>query len=197
MDGNTLSPSLTGIVLAGGQSRRMGTDKSMLEIDGVPMYLFAARLLQKCIPEVFISVNKYQVQHNNYAFPALIDRFESEGPMGALVSCHQQCKGSLLLLACDMPAVTEAMIKYLLSLHNPESLTTMFCNAENFLYEPMFSVWEVPALVDITGYFLSGGRSFQQYLSSRSIPQHLPPNMASLANCNTPGDWKMWEQDEG
>jgi len=196
MDIRTLSSSLTGIVLAGGQSRRMGTDKSMLEKDGVPMYLFAARLLHAFTPEVFISVNKYQAQHNKYALPALIDRYDAEGPIGALVSCHQQCEGPLILLACDMPAVTEAMITYLFSIHTPESLTTMFCNAETGLYEPMLSVWEVPALEDITGYFLAGGRSFQQYLSSRSIPRHLPPNMASLANCNTPEDWKTWEKNE-
>jgi molybdopterin-guanine dinucleotide biosynthesis protein A len=197
MDSHTLNPSLTGIVLAGGQSMRMGTDKSMLEKDGVPMYLFAARLLQAFTPEVFISVNKYQAQHNKYAFPSLTDQFEAEGPMGALVSCHQQRSGPLLLLACDMPAVTETMITSLLSLHNPASQITMFCNAENGFYEPMLSVWEVPALEDITTYFQAGGRSFQQYLSLRNIPRHLPANMASLANCNTHGDWKTWEQGEG
>ncbi len=172
---------------------RMGTDKSMLEKAGVPMYLFAARLLQAFTPKVFISVNKYQAQHNNYAFPTLTDQYDAEGPMGALVSCHQERTGPLLLLASDMPAVNESMIESLLILHTPGSLITMFCNAENGLYEPMLSVWEVPALEDITTFYLAGGRSFQQYLSSRNIPRHLPPQPASLINCNTPGDWKTWD----
>jgi molybdopterin-guanine dinucleotide biosynthesis protein A len=194
MDIHSLNTPLTGIVMAGGKSRRMGTDKSMLEIDGVPMYLFAARLLQQFTQEIFISVNGCQASSHSYAFPFLIDQFEEEGPVGALVSCHQQLQKPLLLLACDMPAITCAFISSLVSLHKPDSGITMFCNIEEGAYEPMLSVWEVSALDDIAAFFLSGGRSFQKFLTSRNVPKYPPPAANSLVNCNTPDDWQYWKQ---
>jgi molybdopterin-guanine dinucleotide biosynthesis protein A len=122
-----------------------------------------------------------------------MDQFESEGPIAALVSCHQHLNKPLLILACDMPAVTATMMDSLINLHKPELMTTMFCTPEKGLYEPMLSIWQETALDALAAFFLSGGRSFQTYLSSCNIPKNPLPSASTLMNCNTPEDWQKWK----
>lgn len=98
--------ALMGVILCGGESRRMGRDKGLLEKDGITRAGYMAAKLDCCgIPVVF-SINASQADRYAIALPGarlVTDRVDSGGPLKGLLSVHERFPGNdLLLLACDM-----------------------------------------------------------------------------------------------
>ncbi|MFC7678635.1 molybdenum cofactor guanylyltransferase [Paenibacillus sp. GCM10028914] len=107
-------PILTGIILAGGSSRRMGCDKAMLPVGGVSSIKRAQRCLEEVCDEVLISVNT----SNPYDFTGLRtveDMYTGKGPMAGLHACLRASRTEWnVVAACDMPFVSTAIIHGLL-----------------------------------------------------------------------------------
>lgn len=105
--------NLSAVLLAGGQSRRMGQDKAFLEIDGAPLWCRQAAKLEQVAKEVFISVkdpsSKIDSSHRR-----VYDSPGARGPLAGLASALRATAHShMLVLAVDLPAMTP---DYLLSL---------------------------------------------------------------------------------
>jgi molybdopterin-guanine dinucleotide biosynthesis protein A len=99
---------ITGFVLAGGQSRRMGRDKAQIPWASGTLLTHTVDLLAEFGSEVFIVG---QLQANNPPAAAIPDRFSGRGPLGgihaALSHTHTDWN---LVLAVDLPLVTAALL---------------------------------------------------------------------------------------
>src|SRR5215210_5197976 len=99
---------MTGVVLCGGQSTRMGTDKGLLQLNGKTWVQHTSDKLSSLQIPVVVSLNKKQPDGYSKIFSSdkLIIDDESlslKGPLLGLMSVHQQLKQEdLLVLACDM-----------------------------------------------------------------------------------------------
>lgn len=83
------SISINGLVLAGGKSQRMKTDKSLLEFHGKTQLAYTYDLLLPFCRDVYVSARQEQAQNQNYAkYPLLIDneKFQSAGPLAGILS---------------------------------------------------------------------------------------------------------------
>src|SRR3990172_4918807 len=74
--------SAAGFVLVGGQSRRMGCDKALLEIEGAPLCLRIASLLQPYVKTV--TLLGPPARYSGFGLPVLADQQPGQGPLGAL-----------------------------------------------------------------------------------------------------------------
>ncbi len=105
---------VSGVILAGGRSSRMGEDKALLEIDGTPMIRRLADLLLGLTDDVVISANSTE----RYAFlnlPVVPDVFPDLGPMSGIHATMVRTSRPLLLaLACDMPRIHPGLLRYVL-----------------------------------------------------------------------------------
>ncbi len=104
---------LTVAILAGGRSKRMGSDKALLTIEGIP-------LLQRVIDaahtlaDARIIISNSPTTHSPFLWPLFPDRFPDAGPLGGLATAlHHVTTSHLLLLACDMPNLTPPLLQYL------------------------------------------------------------------------------------
>jgi len=112
---------LMGVILCGGESRRMGRDKGLLEKDGRRWAQYMAdKLFFAGIPVVF-SINPPQLSTYTLHLPAsrlIVDSpslFSIAGPLRGLLSVHEQFPGAdLLLLACDMIDMDEDTLRQLI-----------------------------------------------------------------------------------
>ena len=99
----------TAVVLAGGKSSRMGCDKAMLSIDGVPMITRIVRQLERSFAEVLVCGGA-----RDYAFlghRAIPDRVPGRGPLMALASALEASSHDLNLVApCDVPDLPADLI---------------------------------------------------------------------------------------
>lgn len=80
----------TAIILAGGKSKRMGTDKTFLELDGVTLLQRMIRLLQPLCKTLIISSNN--PRHEKYGYKVIADEIKNCGPIGGIYSSLKQSK---------------------------------------------------------------------------------------------------------
>ncbi len=106
-------PDLSGIILAGGQSKRMGRNKALLRINGVPLIQILALELETLADKIFISAN----DPATFAFLGLrviADLYRGQGPLAGLhAAMIQSDRPMMLLLACDLPRVRAPLLRTL------------------------------------------------------------------------------------
>jgi molybdopterin-guanine dinucleotide biosynthesis protein A len=180
--------SYIGVVLMGGQSIRMGTDKAFLKVKDQYYYQKVAQILAPFCQEIILSVNKAQAQNHIFENSIIIDNFENQGPIGGILSVSKLNKGPLLILAADLVHMQDMTVKMLIDLHTENNGVSLFYNEKRDCYEPLLSIWEQPMLTELETYFNRGNRSLQKFLIQNFIPKHLITEMDSFYNVNTPPD---------
>ena len=110
---NTQIPSVGAVVLAGGESRRMGTDKAALTLDGQRFLNRVAGELSG-YPERLVSVRSPEAAPVCPGFTVVTDRFPGCGPLGGLHAALSVCRSDwLLAVACDMPLFRRELGEFL------------------------------------------------------------------------------------
>jgi molybdopterin-guanine dinucleotide biosynthesis protein A len=151
------------VVLTGGQSARMGTDKGLLKRHADTWAQTAIDKLNTTAMQVVLSINKNQLEAYSSVFPTqkLIvdsDSLQIKGPLCGLLSVHLQFpQEDLLILACDMPLMDTAMLKELTHqyLLNPDPDAFVFLNGDE--PEPLCAVYKASGLAHIMQLYHSGG----------------------------------------
>ena len=111
---NLNNSDITGIVLAGGQSRRMGFNKAEAEMHGESMLIRMIHKLKTITPTILVSSGA--VTYPNIPQPQIPDEFPQCGPLGGIYSVLKTSNTSLnLVVSCDIPLVSVSLLKYILS----------------------------------------------------------------------------------
>lgn len=110
---------ITGFILAGGKSRRMGTNKAFLMFQNVPLLKHMIMLIEPVCHEVFVSgrATGYDV----FNVPIIPDLFSDCGPIAGIYSSLNHSESDWnLLVSVDVPFVNEELFRHLI-LHSGES----------------------------------------------------------------------------
>src|SRR5947209_3261783 len=104
--------SATGIILAGGRSRRMGRDKALLRIEGETLLERTVRVTRALADEVIV------VGRPRLEGPGGVLRLEDErpdsGPLGGLYTGLRHASNAVtIVVACDLPNVETAVLRRL------------------------------------------------------------------------------------
>ena len=180
------SPGINGLILAGGFSRRMGTDKSLLVYRGKPQREYLSDLLKKYCSKVFISCRKEQ--NVPPALNPLFDSFSIEGPLNGILSAFQIEKTSWLTVAVDMPYVDELAIEMLIDNRDAKKMATCFFNRDTKQPEPLLTLWERDVHQHLLAFVKKGNISPREFLRTHPIKMIDPPHGKTLLNYNSPKD---------
>ncbi|MCP5516521.1 MAG: molybdenum cofactor guanylyltransferase [Verrucomicrobiales bacterium] len=110
------SERFSAVLLAGGQSRRMGRDKAWLEVDGQPLIVRQLALIRELAPDEIFIAARARNDYANLGVPVLADRHPGQGPLAgmeralALARCDR-----ILVLAVDLPCMTTSMLAQVLA----------------------------------------------------------------------------------
>lgn len=185
------SVELCGLILAGGHSSRMGQDKSLLQYHDRPQAQYLFDLLTAVKVKPFLSCREEQREHKELnQLRAIPDRFINFGPLGGILSAMvSQPDKAWLVIACDLPLVTEEKVLELISARDPLKQATACFNHERKQYEPLFAIYE-PGIFSRMLHFLGEGMSCPQKVLFNSSVKTLPlETQAHLENANTPEDY--------
>ena len=179
-------PPIKGLVLAGGQSLRMGRDKGLLNYFGKSQRSYTVELLQKCSLETKLSVRKEQeVQEAE----VIEDVFLGLGPFGAICSAFQYDPNcAWLVLATDLPYVDEELIRKLLNHRNPSKVATAVKGIKKEFPEPLVTIWE-PRAYPLMLQFLARGISCPRKVLINSDVELVETEDAYIYNVNTPEEF--------
>jgi molybdopterin-guanine dinucleotide biosynthesis protein A len=111
------SVTFSAVLLAGGESRRMGRDKAGVVVDDEPLWRRQLRILRDLGPEkVFVSARTKSSWLPDDT-ELLLDEPPSRGPLSGLTKAFARMRTShLLVLAVDMPFMTREQLRFLCSL---------------------------------------------------------------------------------
>ena len=108
-----ISKGITGIILSGGKSSRMGREKGLSVLKNKPLIEYSVQVLKQVCDKIIISTN---TGHYNYLrFPVIKDEITSIGPIGGLYSCLKASETEdNFVLSCDMPLISVELINYII-----------------------------------------------------------------------------------
>ncbi len=179
-----------GLVLAGGRSRRMGSDKALLEKDGRTQLERTVDLLGRHLDRVFVSARPDQAQDAERAkFELIMDRYEDLGPVAGILSAMEAHPDvDWLVAACDLPNVDDRNVGALLESRTGDVPFTAFRSAYDGLPEPLFAIYSRGSVDIVSGYVADGIRCPRKMIIRSEVPLLDQPDPGSLDNVNSPED---------
>lgn len=186
---------INGLVLAGGKSKRMGRDKSMIAWHGKAQCYIMADILSLLCDNVYISCRAGQKDQLDNSYNILEDAYTDLGPYGAILSAFKfQPNVAWLITACDLPLLDMATLQYLVENRDTSKIATTFQSPHDGLPEPLITIWE-PQSYPILLSFLSEGRTCpRKALINSDIHLLTPPDPTTLMNVNTPQEMEAARQ---
>jgi len=146
---------MLGIILCGGQSSRMGTDKGLLKQEAKTWAQTAMEKLSVLQIPIQISVNRQQQEEYAKVFPQellIVDNAATDirGPLLGVLSAHLQNPGKdLFLLACDLPLMDTNLLKELYALYQQSKKYDVYIFSNNKEPEPLCGIYTAIALQKI------------------------------------------------
>ncbi len=183
---------LYGLVLTGGDSRRMDRDKAMIDYHGRPQAEVVYRLLSEVCGKVFISSKKDQWKAQSLGkLPQIHDVFIGLGPLSGILSAmHAHPQAAWLVVACDLPYVDRETIERLLKNRNPLKIATCFSSAKGDLPEPLCSIYEPKIRLRLLQNLAAGNMSPRDILMHSPVETVEQTERENLENINNEEEFK-------
>ena len=185
---------ITGFVLAGGKSSRMGYDKGLINVGESTLIQSAVNLMKAFTTNVYIlaPTEKYK----NIGVPCIADKIDSRGPLSALytglISSRTQIN---IFLACDMPKMRLEFIRYLVKKSSQHDAVLMKFTDGNV--EPLCGIYKKSCLTIIKSNFEHNQYKLSELLAELNVAYISEKNLNYLGldrsiftNINTPEDLK-------
>ncbi|MFO1394884.1 MAG: NTP transferase domain-containing protein [Steroidobacteraceae bacterium] len=181
---------LHGLVLAGGESRRMGRDKAALEYAGRSQLEAAHALVSRHVTRAWISVRTAPTDDPLRArLPAIVDGPSGQGPIAGIIAAQSaHPDAAWLVVACDLPFLDDATLAYLVA-HRGAAPVTAFRSAHDGLAEPLCAVYEPETRDAILAFVATGRHCPRKFIGSLGAPLLELPDAAALDNVNTPEEY--------
>ena len=152
-------------IIAGGSSRRMGTDKARLVVAGEPLLARLARQLHALGPLTIVGGDQSLLAlaepsiGSNAVIEHVLDEYPGEGPLGALITAMRRTAGTALaLVACDLPDLDSGTVLHMLEQHlatDADVTVPVVHNAPQW----HVTLWNPEVLLLLESCFSTGERS--------------------------------------
>jgi molybdenum cofactor guanylyltransferase len=188
---------ITGVILVGGKSRRMGCDKAFLPWEGAPLFEKVLRIFQENFRTVLLAGGEAD-RFDGYGLRVIPDIYPGSALGGLYTGLFHAADQHVFVATCDMPYPSAALLRYLCSLK--DGYDCVVPETEQAL-EPLYAVYAksaLPAMLDLLecGNF----RIYDLYplMRTRYVgSEELAPfteGGRSLINVNTPEDFALLDR---
>lgn len=184
---------IIGIVLCGGKSTRMRTEKGLVKWKGKTLIEYSVDCLKKISDQVIISSNKACYDYIN--LPVIPDEIENCGPIGGIYSCMNKFNADFyLVISCDVPNVPSDLFVDLLN--NIGNSDLIYAVDEDGKKQPLVAVYKRSSFNTVKNELMSGNYKMMKLLSLIQHKEFQVNKELSyyrcniLSNANSPDDLK-------
>jgi molybdenum cofactor guanylyltransferase len=175
-------PTPIPIIVCGGNSERMGTDKYLLNYHGTPQFLHLANMLKPHFNEVWFSIQEKQKPAFDKYRNVIVDLkpYSEKGPISGLLSCLETIKGrSILFIGCDYPLL---QIEDILKLSHDNSETSAYFRK---YYEPLLARYNPDIFESLKKEFTYGNFSLMKFLEKLNAKKILAEDQERIISIDT------------
>ncbi len=182
---STRSPALA--ILAGGASSRMGRDKAVLPFGGDSFLARIATLGPTCGLRTAVIGRSAPADWKLRDVAFMPDRLPGSGPLAALADALDWSLDAVLVVGCDMPALTPAAVRWLIAERTGDASVVATLDGQA---EPLFAIYAPSCRASVARCLARGQRSLQALIADALIPlRELPgAHRGAVRNVNTPDD---------
>ena len=187
-----MDADLCAVILAGGQSRRMGFNKALMDWGGRPLISVLIDRIRPLTDQILISSNDFS-SYDFLDYPLVADHFKGQGPLAGFHAAMLQSACSLyIMLACDLPNLREAMLRNLIELAS--GFDAAIPRTEDGVTHPLCAVYRRTCLPSIEHALKRGSHKVIETFTDGSLevrwvgPEEGHFQDIDLANANTPED---------
>lgn len=188
-DSSGMYTEITGVILAGGKSTRMGTDKAFLMLDGQPFIKIIVEKFTKLFQTVFIVADE-RGKFAQVGLPIIHDIYKDCGPLGGIHSAlYHSSTAHVFVAPCDTPLILTDVIQFLIESAQPNEITVG--HADGFVH-PLFGIYPASALTIIDQSLGEGKRKVLDIL--KKVPNsviNLTQWNNELSNINDPARYEQ------
>jgi molybdopterin-guanine dinucleotide biosynthesis protein A len=154
---------ITGIVLSGGKSLRLGTEKGLAMFGGRPLVIYSIKALEPLCGKILLSVNHEIDQYKKFGLEIIQDEMQGIGPMAGLLSCLKRSQTQHnLVLSCDIPFVETELLDFLLSqIENYQAVVPV--HGEEFM-EPLCAYYNTNIISQLEEFIKEGNYTMRDFL---------------------------------
>jgi molybdopterin-guanine dinucleotide biosynthesis protein A len=183
--------SITGVVLAGGKSSRMGSNKALLPFGRVPLIEHVAGILTTIFERVVLSVASPD-DFSQIALPRIVDHYPETGPIGGITSVLESGESKIFCAACDMPFLNPKLIKFLCGFPDCDAVIPVWHQK----LEVLHAIYGNELLTSFQNHIVEGRYRIADSLLEAHIRfvgeeeiRNIDPRGDSFRNVNTPEDY--------
>ena len=187
-----LEQDITGVILIGGKSRRMGRDKAFLEVAGKTLFERVLEVFRESFAQVVLVGNREE-RFAGYGLPVVPDIFPGSSLGGLYTGLYHAETEYVFVSSCDLPFPSTEILRYLCSLKDGFDAVVP---TTPHGYEPLFAVYSKTCLGPIRTLLESGDCCAYAYFPQvrvRYVPleelAHLDRDGRAFVNVNTPEDF--------
>jgi molybdopterin-guanine dinucleotide biosynthesis protein A len=184
---------ITGIILSGGKSSRLGEEKGLVELNGKPLINYSIEILKPVCDIIIISANNNLDDYKAFGYDVVEDEIKGIGPMGGLMACLKRSETRYnFVMSCDTPFIPSELFTFLLnSIENFQAAIPV--HHANY-FEPLSAVyatniiWELQHCIENDTFKMI---DFLEKVNAKKIfiDDHLPfYNDEMFVNMNTRKD---------
>ncbi|MFZ2149196.1 MAG: molybdenum cofactor guanylyltransferase [Sedimentisphaerales bacterium] len=184
----------TAIIMAGGGSSRMGTDKSMLPIKGQSIIEAICEQLRGSFEQILISANEAD-KLSFLGFEVVPDKVPEQGPLMGIASALEASANELnFVVACDIPKINLACVNRMLTEAVESQADIVVPTTGDEKYEPLFAIYRKSALQAINKALSSGKRKITDVFTLCTVKHIELDNTDWLVNLNTMADYEEFQK---
>ncbi len=189
---------ITGVILVGGKSRRMGRDKAMLEFAGRPLVERVLAVFRECFGRVVL-VGDREERFATYGLELLPDIYPGSALGGLYTGLFQAATGHVFVSSCDIPYPSAAVVRYLCGLREGYDAVVPLTGDS---FEPLFALYAKSCLGPMLKLLEKANFCVYDFYPDVRVryvtgPElaHLDPDGRFLRNVNTPEELARLEEE--
>ncbi|SJZ92771.1 molybdenum cofactor guanylyltransferase [Trichlorobacter thiogenes] len=183
---------ITGVILVGGKSRRMGQDKAFLLIEGLPVIERIIRTMQGCFKDLLL-VGDRPERFESYGLPVVPDLYPGSSLGGLYTGLQHAGTDRIFVTSCDIPFSNPELIRFICTDTNPYD--AVIPATEGGL-EPLFALYHKSCLPAMQTALEAGNFRITAVLQQLQIKTIAPEQLRqldadgrALLNINTPDEY--------